>query len=400
MNAAYQKASLMAREDDRCGSGDADQDYNMGLHIFAVFLIMICGTVACSFPTVVKAYPRLAISKHALFVCRHFGTGVLIALAFAHLLPTAFENLWDECLPYFWTDGYDAMPGFLAMLAALAIMLVEMGFTWKGFHHTHTVEILEARVEGLQIGGTGPSNVHEVSSPDNISQARSVIVPACANGDRGETDSACPGGTSQQGAETGCVTQMPEDNVPRDKAEGSQVESLPLKQQEQRMILQCLLLEAGILFHSVFIGLSISLSTGTTFIALMVAISFHQIFEGLALGARIAAVASFRVSNPKPWVMSFAVRHVPENSRGLRASVLIMRQYGLTCPLGQMIGLGLRKTYNPDGQTALLVVGIANAISVGTFVCQVSLRIRAHTDEGRNDHVCRASTVARRRATE
>jgi zinc transporter 1/2/3 len=66
------------------------------------------------------------------------------------------------------------------------------------------------------------------------------------------------------------------------------------------MILQCLLLEAGILFHSTFIGLSISISTGMTFIALMIAIAFHQIFEGLALGARVAAIPSFRIASFKP----------------------------------------------------------------------------------------------------
>lgn len=39
-------------------------------------------------------------------------------------------------------------------------------------------------------------------------------------------------------------------------------------------------------------------------------------------------------------------------------------QYGLTCPLGQAIGLALRTTYDPEGEMALLVVGVANAISV------------------------------------
>ena len=98
-----------------------------------------------------------------------------------------------------------------------------------------------------------------------------------------------------------------DDDRSRDGEEQPLLHQLSTQQIEKRMILQCLLLEAGILFHSVFIGLSISVSTGTTFIALMVAIAFHQIFEGLALGARIAAIESFRVANPKPWLMSLAV---------------------------------------------------------------------------------------------
>ncbi|KAL6717764.1 hypothetical protein ACLMJK_003849 [Lecanora helva] len=314
MDTIVQRALLESRQEKQCGSDSASEDYNMSLHIFAIFLIMTCGTTAAVFPTIVRAYPWLAISKHVLFISRHFGTGVLIALAFVHLLPTAFENLWDDCLSHFWTDGYDAMPGFIAMLAALAIMLVEMGFTCKGFRQAQTAGALEERVEGIQLGGTAPLNEHEVSPPEEC-KARGVTSLACANGDQCSADLICPCDTPEQGAPTARSAQISNDNIFSDKVTESSLESLPAEKKERRMILQCLLLEAGILFHSVFIGLSISLSTGTTFIALMIAISFHQIFEGLALGARIAAVPSFRVSNPKPWVMSVAVSNVLQTAR-------------------------------------------------------------------------------------
>ncbi|KAF2168800.1 hypothetical protein M409DRAFT_65191 [Zasmidium cellare ATCC 36951] len=292
----------------QCGSTDAAEEYDLGLHIFAVFLILTCGTFACSFPVLVKAFPKLAISQHALFISKHFGTGVLIALAFAHLLPTAFENLWNECLPYFWTEGYDAMPGFIAMVAALAVILVEMGFSLFGIKHSHD-----------HAGVTVQEGQAHSSMPNGHVRPRDM----------------------EQGR-----LQRAQD-ISTDDVESESTSLLP-HPKEQRMILQCLLLEAGILFHSVFIGLSISISTGTTFIALMVAIAFHQIFEGLALGARIAAIPSLRISSFKPWAMSLA--------------------YGLTCPLGQAIGLGLRTTYDPEGETALLVVGIANAISAGMIM--------------------------------
>ena len=48
------------------------------------------------------------------------------------------------------------------------------------------------------------------------------------------------------------------------------------QQQEKKLLLQCLLLEAGILFHSVFIGMALSVATGTSFIVLFIAISFHR----------------------------------------------------------------------------------------------------------------------------
>ncbi|KAI4180159.1 MAG: hypothetical protein L6R41_007418, partial [Letrouitia leprolyta] len=108
----------------------------------------------------------------------------------------------------------------------------------------------------------------------------------------------------------------------------------------QKLLLQCLLLEAGILFHSIFIGLALSLAVGTSFIVLLVAISFHQTFEGLALGSRIAALP-FPLGSPKPWLMALA--------------------YGTTTPIGQAIGLAVHGLYDQQGQGGLLMVGITNA---------------------------------------
>lgn len=124
--------------------------------------------------------------------------------------------------------------------------------------------------------------------------------------------------------------------------------SLSEHQQQQKMLLQCMLLEAGILFHSVFIGMALSVATGTSFIVLLVAISFHQTFEGLALGSRIAAITAFPKGSPKPWLMALA--------------------YGTTTPMGQAIGLLIHNLYDPYSQVGLLMVGVMNAISSGLLL--------------------------------
>lgn len=289
----------------QCGSIDAQKEYDIGLHIFALFLILTCGTLACSFPVLVKAFPKLAVSQHALFISRHFGTGVLIALAFAHLLPTAFENLWNECLPYFWTEGYDAMPGVIAMAAALAVMLVEMGFSLFGLKHSHDPTVLTESDDGAHSDNT--QNGYDKQNDTAHGRMRSPAAEGSQPAGQGKSDFIFPNGWSKLGSQATSATAEHEDS--RDDVASESTSLLP-HHKEQRMVLQCLLLEAGILFHSVFIGLSISISTGATFIALMVAIAFHQIFEGLALGARIAAIPSLRISSFKPWAMAFAVSPV------------------------------------------------------------------------------------------
>jgi len=123
--------------------------------------------------------------------------------------------------------------------------------------------------------------------------------------------------------------------------------TLTPEQAHKRAMLQCVLLEMGILFHSLFIGMAISVTTGSGFIVLLIAICFHQTFEGLALGSRIANL-KWPDRAVKPWFMALA--------------------YGLTTPIGQALGLATHTLYKPDSMTGLLVVGIMNAISSGLLV--------------------------------
>ncbi len=94
------------------------------------------------------------------------------------------------------------------------------------------------------------------------------------------------------------------------------------KARYQKMSLNITLLEGGILFHSVFVGMTISI-TIDGFIILLIAILFHLMFEGLGLGSRIAAVP-YPKNSIRPWVLVVA--------------------FGTTAPFGQAIGLIARKS--------------------------------------------------------
>lgn len=82
-------------------------------------------------------------------------------------------------------------------------------------------------------------------------------------------------------------------------------ENLTPQQIHKKALLQVGLLEMGILFHSVFIGMALSVTGGSGFIVLLIAIVFHQTFEGLALGSRIA-VLNWKPNAPQPWMMACA----------------------------------------------------------------------------------------------
>ena len=108
----------------------------------------------------------------------------------------------------------------------------------------------------------------------------------------------------------------------------------------RRMSRNISLLEGGILFHSVVVGITVSL-TVEGYLILVIAIIFHQMFEGLGLGSRIAEVP-YSKSSYLPWILVLA--------------------FGTTAPLGMGIGIAVNGTYDPDSAFGLILVGCFNAL--------------------------------------
>ncbi|KAJ5302024.1 hypothetical protein PENANT_c050G03460 [Penicillium antarcticum] len=375
------KAELLRRDgapDDTpaCGSKERGA-YNTPLHVMALFLILILSTFVLA-----RRFPGLPIPRRFLFISRHFGTGVLIATAFVHLLPTAFVSLTDPCLPKFWSQSYRAMAGFVAMIAVFAVVLVEMFFAMKGAKHVHGSEydnligevgrhsLSELGDADRDYSGLESRRASESINLDNMHYNPKSGI-ARASGSSHELDRLNVAETSAgkeddlsdidgldaytdddlQPINRQAAQSQPRRHRPHtSESHRQQAESdLPM-QNPQRQLLQCLLLEAGILFHSIFIGMALSVATGTSFVVLLIAISFHQTFEGFALGSRIASLIPdlFAPNSMKPWLMSLA--------------------YGTTTPVGQAIGLVLHNLYDPASTTGLLMVGITNAISSGLLL--------------------------------
>lgn len=349
---------LRLRQMDRpqCGSGGVQEDYNLPLHVGALFIILTVSASACAFALVVTKVPALRINPRFLFAVRHFGTGVLLATAFVHLLPTAFISLTDPCLPGFWNDEYPAMAGAIALASVFAIATLEMVFS-PGRHCGESVEHLTRSEEERRASTQKErqSNALEVPGAPSVAKGplygRKLSGRSQSNGrrfsqiavrDREQIDAIELAGANPDAPADHDMTNR----RGRTLSEHS-FETLAEKEaaeQRQKALMQCVMLEVGILFHSVFIGMALAVAVGRDQIVLLIAIVFHQSFEGLALGSRIAAVG-WKPRALQPWIMALA--------------------YGCTTPLGQALGIATRNLYDPQSQTGLLVVGIMNAISSG-----------------------------------
>jgi zinc transporter 1/2/3 len=124
-------------------------------------------------------------------------------------------------------------------------------------------------------------------------------------------------------------------------------ESLTIERSFQQQIAAFLILEFGVIFHSVIIGLTLG-SAGAEFPVLYPVIVFHQSFEGLGIGARLSAIPFPRRLAWLPWALCAA--------------------YGLTTPIALAVGLGVRTTYNEASLTANVVSGVLDSVSAGILI--------------------------------
>ncbi|KAF4583981.1 hypothetical protein EYR40_002479 [Pleurotus pulmonarius] len=117
----------------------------------------------------------------------------------------------------------------------------------------------------------------------------------------------------------------------------------------RRQVVGILVLQLGIMIHSLVIGLTLSITPKADFTSLVTAIFFHQLFEGLSLGIRIASL-------PPP---------KNKHARSLLAPAL-SALFAVTTPAGILIGL--LSLGGGQGVHLRLTQGIMSAISAGMLI--------------------------------
>lgn len=264
--AAERTPLRLARRQTACGVGGAPADYNMPLHVGAVFIVLGVSGGACAFPLLASKFPFMKIHPGFLFAIRHFGTGVLLATAFVHLLPTAFISLGDPCLSNFWTTDYPPMPGAIALVGIFLVTVIEMVFSPARFFTPKAGRVAENGDAELRVKEEGrPVRLSVTGHCGNAEVAAAVTRPAQPQS-RVSIEVASPRNSG--------------DADPRSSSESmadvSHMHVLTPEQQHKKSILQCMMLEVGILFHSVFIGMALSVAVGGDFIVLLIAIAFHR----------------------------------------------------------------------------------------------------------------------------
>ncbi|KAI0795802.1 Zinc/iron permease [Abortiporus biennis] len=121
---------------------------------------------------------------------------------------------------------------------------------------------------------------------------------------------------------------------------------------QRRQVVGILMLQVGIMIHSLVIGLTLAITSGPEFTSLLTAIIFHQLFEGLSLGIRIAALPG--------------TSH--EGLTGRTLKPVLAFTFAITTPIGIALGLGLFGGGRTAGANLKLTQGLMAAISAGMLI--------------------------------
>jgi zinc transporter 1/2/3 len=285
------------------------------------------------FPVFARRNRSLGVPDWAFFIAKYFGSGVIIATAFIHLLAPANEAFGNPCLTgviaaYPWAEGIALMTVFLMFF--LELMTMRYGnFGGEHSHAGHSHAALPAV----------PHDQDAVSMEDRSSSKAGDLDHA-----RHHTPGEDHLGHSREHTDNS--------NLDQDWAERGIVPETYAAQMTAIFIL-----EFGVIFHSIFIGLTLAVA-GEEFITLYIVLVFHQTFEGLGLGSRLATVPWPKSKRWTPYILGFA--------------------YGLSTPIAIAIGLGVRNTYPPESTTTLMVNGVFDSISAGILIYTGLVELMAH----------------------
>lgn len=88
----------MSDDTGMCQGSTESHDGSNGLRVGSIFIILVTSLFSSLFPVVTKRVPACKIPDWIYNILRYFGSGVILATAFMHLLQPAAEELGSPCL--------------------------------------------------------------------------------------------------------------------------------------------------------------------------------------------------------------------------------------------------------------------------------------------------------------
>ncbi|KAL5339520.1 ZIP zinc transporter-domain-containing protein [Aspergillus crustosus] len=272
--------------------GVQSRDYDMPLRIGTLFVILVTSSIGVFLPMALVKLPSATINVWASTIIKQFGTGVILSTAFVHLYTHADLMFSNDCLG---SLEYEATTSAVVMAGIFLAFLTE----YIGHRYIHARSAREA--------ASHPQPVDNSSNNSSKSAADHGPQPVTLAGL----------GHHHGGDPTNSNTKL-----------------------------SVMVMEAGVLFHSILIGVTLVVAGDSFYKTLLVVIVFHQFFEGLALGARIALLPG----------------------RTFPTKAIMGGAFALITPIGMAIGMGVIHSFNGQDRETLIALGTLDALSAGILV--------------------------------
>ncbi|KAG2734367.1 hypothetical protein G9P44_002373 [Scheffersomyces stipitis] len=274
-----------------------DRDYNIPLRIGLLFAILVSSIIAAFGPLFLKNLFKLSLEGYIATVIKQFGTGVIISTAFVHLLTHAALMWGNSCIKL----KYEATGNAISMAGIFLAFLVEF-----------------------------------IAS--RVLRGRSKMIESSTRVQKGNDD--------EKNSATSSDEIRPQPVVGYDHCHG-------VSPQDKFSVY---IMEAGIIFHSVLIGVTLVVAGDSYFITLFIVILFHQVFEGLALGARIAEI----------------------DNANIVTKMIMAGLFAVITPVGMAIGIGVLNKFNGNDPSTIIALGTLDSFSAGVLIWTGILEMWAH----------------------
>jgi len=300
---------------------DVQVEYNMPLHIGACFIVSSISFLGTMIPVLGKKISWLRIRELPFHCGKMFGTGVILATALVHMLNPAVQNLTDPCLPAIFSN-YTSFAGAISLFAIFFVHFIQ-------FMVRQQFLVAERRKHTSLPLPDG--HEHEQNEHDHADHSHSP------SSSQSKTTGEKIDGTNRNGSGSS------QDDYEVHGHDHAEIGDLILVKEKH---VSTYILELGIASHSIIIGLTLGVSTEPEFHALLVALTFHQFFEGMALSS-VVMDSNF--------------------SRNI-ASIVMVLFYTFTTPIGIAIGIGINSSFNAHSAASLIIQGVLDSLSAGILI--------------------------------
>ncbi|KAL3465023.1 ZIP zinc transporter-domain-containing protein [Aspergillus heterothallicus] len=285
--------------------GLRERDYDIPLRIGTLFVVLVTSAIGVFLPMALVKLPNAKVNTWALTIVKQFGTGVILSTAFVHLYTHADLMFSNSCLT---GVEYEATTSAIVMAGIFLSFLTEyLGHRYMCARAARSGAITPAAQpaeipETTETGSNVSKSAAEAATPDHHNHNHATLAGF---------------GHHHGGDPTNPNTKV-----------------------------SVLVMEAGVIFHSILIGLTLVVAGDSFYKTLLVVIVFHQFFEGLALGARIALLPG----------------HI------FPSKAIMAGTFAIITPIGMAIGLGVINSFNGNERSTIITLGTLDALSAGILV--------------------------------